>query len=151
MDLNLKYKKNLGFSLIELLIAVAVVGILAAVALPSYNNSIMKGRRIDAKNAALDLSAREEKYFATNNAYTNDMSKLGLNATVGSTSVTVASGNTSYYTMSIPAQTTTTYTINVAPTGTQTSDACGTYVLDYLGAQSNFNSSGAIATSVGCW
>ena len=67
-----------GFTLIELMIAVAIVGILAAVALPSYQRSIMKGRRVDAKAATLDLAAREERYFSVNNTYTNSAVSLGF-------------------------------------------------------------------------
>ena len=151
MKIKLNINKKQGFTLIELVIAIAIVGLLAAVALPAYNSSIMKGRRVDAKNAVLDLAAREEKFFATNNTYVATMAQLGLNAAAGATTVAIMSGNTSYYTLSVPAQTATSYTINAAPTGTQTADACGTYVVDSLGSQTNFNGAGMIAASVGCW
>ena len=151
MKLKLNFNYAQGFTLVELVIAVAIVGLLAAVALPAYNTSIMKGRRVDAKNAILDLAAREEKYFSTNNTYTNDLSKLGLSTTAGTLQLAVMSGSTSYYTLSVPTQTTTTYTLNAVATGSQVSDACGNYVVDYLGTQSNYNAAGVISTTMRCW
>ena len=60
-----------GFTLIELMITVAVVGILAAIAYPSYQDSIRKSRRADAKSALLDAAHRQERFFTENNQYTN--------------------------------------------------------------------------------
>ena len=52
------------------MIVVAVVGILAAIACRRTQTYMQKSRRIDAKNAVLDLASREERYFSVNNAYT---------------------------------------------------------------------------------
>ena len=59
-----------GFTLIELMITMAIIGILAAVAFPAYNQSVVKSRRSDAKTALLDLAQREERYLSTANQYT---------------------------------------------------------------------------------
>jgi type IV pilus assembly protein PilE len=58
-----------GFTLIELMIAVAIVGILAAIALPAYQNSIIKGRRAQGRTALLELAQAQERYFTANNQY----------------------------------------------------------------------------------
>lgn len=65
--MRIQYSK--GFTLIELMIAVAVVGILAAIAYPSYQDSVRKSRRADAKSALLD-AAHERTVFTENNQYT---------------------------------------------------------------------------------
>jgi type IV pilus assembly protein PilE len=58
-----------GFTLIELMIVVAVVGILAAIAYPSYTDSVLKGRRTQARTAILDLLQQQERYMTQNNTY----------------------------------------------------------------------------------
>jgi type IV pilus assembly protein PilE len=58
-----------GFTLIELLIVVAVIGILAVIAYPSYNDSVLKGRRTQARTALLELMQQEERYMTQRNAY----------------------------------------------------------------------------------
>jgi len=62
-------KKNAGFTLIELMITVAIIGILASVAYPAYNSSIKKANRSDAVNALLSLSGRMEEYYLNNDTY----------------------------------------------------------------------------------
>ena len=59
-----------GFSLIELMIAVAVVGILAAVAYPSFTEQIVKGKRSECRSGALQTMQQEERYFGQYNSYT---------------------------------------------------------------------------------
>jgi type IV pilus assembly protein PilE len=72
-----KISKALGFTLIELMIVVAVIGVLAAVAYPSYKDSVRKSRRVDAQSALTDAAQRLEAFYARNAQYTVDMTDLG--------------------------------------------------------------------------
>ena len=67
-----------GFTLIEVMIVVVIVGILVAVALPGYQGSMQKGRRADAKAALLDVAGRQEQYMLDRGTYTDDMEDLGF-------------------------------------------------------------------------
>ena len=62
-----------GFTLVELMIVVVVVSILAAVAIPSYRNYVMRSQRTDATTALLRIQAAQEKFFLQNNAYSNNL------------------------------------------------------------------------------
>jgi type IV pilus assembly protein PilE len=72
-------KKQRGFSLIELLIVIAVVGILAAVAYPSYEAYIIRGNRSAAQQLMLKIASREEQYRLDAKAYTATIGTGGLN------------------------------------------------------------------------
>jgi type IV pilus assembly protein PilE len=131
-----------GFTLIELMIVVAIVGILVRVAYPAYMQSVKKSRRADAKTALLDLAQREERYMATANIYTTSAPALGYPN--GST-ITIASpmnvmtGTAAYYTLQVDVQaaTPTAFTAKALRTGSQVADTqCGDYTLTNTGAQS---------------
>ena len=77
---HLAARAHRGFTLIELMVVVAVVAILAAIAYPSYINQVRKSRRADAKSALLDLATRQERFFSTQNTYTNNAANLGYSA-----------------------------------------------------------------------
>jgi len=66
------FQKNKGFTLIEIMITVVILGIIVAVALPSYQNYIQKSRRVEAKNLLMKINAEQEKYYFDNNAYFDD-------------------------------------------------------------------------------
>jgi type IV pilus assembly protein PilE len=154
-------RKDSGFSLIELMIVVVIATILAAIAIPSYNSQIRKSRRTEAKTALTDLAAREERYFATQNVYTNDPVALKY---VASGSWPVAIGN--YYSIasvavtqaaaSPTATTPGTYTLQISPTAgsTQLKDtSCLTFQVDQTGKQTSTNAinGGGTDTTSTCW
>ena len=66
---SMSERKSAGFTLIELMIVVAIVGILAAVAYPSYIDSVRKGKRAEARAALTSLLQQQERYFTQNNTY----------------------------------------------------------------------------------
>ena len=74
---KLKINKQGGFTLVELMVVIVIVGILASIAVPAYNDSVRKGRRADAKSTLTTVAARMEQYFMDNKTYTTDLTDLG--------------------------------------------------------------------------
>lgn len=72
-----------GFTLIELMVTVAIIGLIAAVAFPAYTESLRKGRRAEARAALLNLMQQQERYLTQNGSYiTFDWAATGANGTV---------------------------------------------------------------------
>lgn len=148
-----------GFTLIELMIAVAIVGILVRLAYPVYTQSVLRSHRTDAKSALLDLASREERYFSTANAYTDQAPTLGYASTATVTPAApmqILSGSTAYYQMSVvfsapsASNANWTFTATAAPIGNQTNDSCGSYTISNTGAQGISGGTGS-ATAASCW
>jgi type IV pilus assembly protein PilE len=149
-------RKAKGFTLIELMTAVLVVAILAAIAIPSYTTQTRKSRRTEAKAALLDMASREERFNSTNSAYSSSPANLGYS---GSWPIKVGSG---YYqiTACVAANTTCAadagtgqaylLTAQPVPGGSQASDSqCGSFTLDSTGLQKVTGASSA--TPSACW
>lgn len=100
--------KSYGFTLLELMIVVVVIGILAAIALPSYQDYARKSRRAEIQTEMLDAQLLQEKWRANNVKYAITTTSIGSPAS-------------DYYTVSITA-TTNTYLLSAAAAGSQTKD-----------------------------
>ncbi|WP_046167172.1 type IV pilin protein [Chromobacterium vaccinii] len=138
-----------GFSLLELVITLAVLALLVSIALPSYRNFMMQSNRTAAKTALQDLASRQESYFSTNNNYASQLATLGY----ASGTVYVPGNGNNLYALSIANTTASTFALNAAPQGSQAQDSCQTYQLDNLGNQSNIvnGSNGTTLSVSGCW
>jgi type IV pilus assembly protein PilE len=135
-----------GFTLIELMITVAILGIVATIATTSYSSQIQKSRRTDARSALLDLAGREEKLFSTTNAYSAAATDLGY-----ANWTTPVGSNGGDYLLSVvvnaPANP-PSYTLTATATGVQAGDTqCTTLSIDQTGNQMATGS----ATASTCW
>jgi len=78
--LMMRHGRADGFTLIELVIVIVIVSILAAVALPGFQDAMRKGRRADAKEGLMDAANRQERFMLDRSTYTEDMTNLGFGA-----------------------------------------------------------------------
>ena len=127
-----------GFTLVELMIVVAIIGILAAIAYPSYTEQVRSGRRADAQGALMEASQAMERYYAE-----NGFTYVGAAPGTEFPAQSPFSGGTPAYNMAITASNATSYTLQAAPIGPQTGDRCGNMTLSSAGARN--------AAAADCW
>ena len=151
---NCDMKRQGGFTLIEVMIVVVIVAVLLTIALPAYQNSVIKGNRAAGRGILLDVASRQEQYFINNKVYADTLAKLGYGVD-GSDQFYLdnqgekssASNAETVYIVSlstVPAP----YAITASVRGLQVKDTrCGNFTVTAAGAKTN-SGSGSYAE---CW
>ena len=135
----------IGFTLIELMVVLVIVGILSAVAVPTYRQYVIRAQRTEAKTALLRLAANQERHYLQNNTYTDDLALLGFATGVSENAV---------YTLSVPIADSVTYQAIAVPTpggglndvDMSQDDACARFTINAAGLRSAFPDPDGI-----CW
>lgn len=140
-----------GFTLIELMIVVAIIGILAAIAYPSYQEYVRRGQRAEARAQLLEAAQFMERFFTINNGYAVDVGGAAV-ALPASLVQSPKPPQAATYNINLnPAPTATTYSLQAVPVagGIMAADRCATITLNQTGAQ---GLAGApTATVAECW
>ena len=142
---------QLGFSLIELMVVVAIVAIISAFAYPSYQRYVIKAKRTVAQSALLQVADRQQQFFMDNKRFAADLNNLGFGANPyvlnDDGMSTVAGDAQAVYSLSLSNVTATTWTATAAPLHGQLSrdTYCGSLSLTQAGAK------GKTGSSDKCW
>ncbi|MEZ5698030.1 MAG: type IV pilin protein [Nitrosomonas sp.] len=141
MKVTIKPKSIMGFTLIELMITVAILGIIAAVALPSYQNYVRDANRAAAKTIIYENAQFMEQFYTENNRYDQN---LAGNLVVLPVTQSPRTG-AAQYNITLQAVANATFTLQAVPVGSMAGDVCGTLTLTNTGLQ---GAGGGVAA---CW
>jgi type IV pilus assembly protein PilE len=141
---GLSARAQRGFTLIEVMITVAIIAILAAVALPSYQDSVRKSRRADAQAFMSDVVSRQQHFLLDRRAYAASITDAATDNGLG---MTIPENVSKFYTVALVTDNDArppSFEITGTPKGGQASDACGKLTVDQAGQKS-------AAGSGTCW
>ena len=131
-----------GFTLIELMITMVIIGVLASIALPSYTRYMARAYRAEARIQLLQVAQFMQRFYAANDSYEKDRSSPAINvinAIPASLKQSLGDASTSaaFYNLSIPTLTSMSFSLRMAPVGgnRMANDECGTFAIDSTGVK----------------
>lgn len=138
---------TLGFTLIELMIVILIIGVLSAVAVPTYQENVNKSRRSEAASALSEGAQKLERYYSTHGSYLDGTGNLAAVF-----QVQIPSTGTSYYTLAVGAAgaTATTFNLQATATGLMANDKCGSFAISQSGEHTLVGAHAGSAVT-DCW
>lgn len=145
-----RYVPQRGFTLIELMIVVAVVAILAAIAFPSYRDYVLRSNRAVAKSMLTQVADRQEQFYVSNKRYSDDLEELGFAADPlfvdRSGNQAATDGGNAIYQVTLARPNNMTFTVQAAVRNTQVKDTkCTGFTINQAGQRT------ATGTASDCW
>lgn len=155
------FKRSSGFTLMELMITVAIIGILASIAIPAYSSYVIRGKRSDAKAALLSAQLLQEKYRANNTTY-GTLAQIGIiplteaqiptTGQCASATTTVPVSPDCNYTIAISGTPdAATYTVTATPLSPFADSECGTFAVNKDGKTTSASGQTTAAKVTECW
>lgn len=146
--------KNKGFTLIEMMVVVAIAGILAAIAFPSYQDSVKSSRRSDAQGALISFAQAMERSFTEEGTYAKadgtDNDITGLTAPTIFATESPLDGGSKFYDLRVVSADASSYTLRAIPKNAQDDD--GFLEISSTGQKAwDGDNSGAVGASERCW
>jgi type IV pilus assembly protein PilE len=150
---TMRDKRTHGFTLIELMITVAIIGILASIAIPNYTEYIARGRRADAQTQLMAAQQWMERLYSESYDYTQNAAGAAVATVLAAQPFSQsprAGGGAAAYTIALSSTTASSYTLTATRAGSASSDKCGDFTLSNTGSKglSGNNSTQTVAT---CW
>ena len=133
IDIRSRARPASGFSLIEVMIVVAIISVLAAIAYPSYAENVAKGRRSQVTTQMMAAQQFMERWYSENYDYSQNTVKVKVDAEFKARFEKVPADGTQYYKLTFKSVATNAYTLQAEPVGPMASDRCGTFTLDNTG------------------
>ena len=125
--------KSRGFTLIEMMITVGIIGILAAIALPAYGDYIARGKRAEARAEILKAEGWLERFNTENNVYTSNPPANNINTGFNTRFSAIPSTGSANYSLTLSVSA-TTYTMTITRQNSMANDGCGDYVKTNFGS-----------------
>jgi type IV pilus assembly protein PilE len=137
-----------GFTLVELMIVVAITGILMALAVPGYGRYVQRAARGEARSTLLEAAQFMQRFYSDNNRY--DTSLAGAAVALPAGLAVSPKAGTVRYNLNILAVDAVSFTLRAVPTGPQAADSCGTLTLTGTGVRGATGAANASAIA-DCW